>query len=120
EQTHERMREVFHSSGGPWQREYMPRTTMIYLHKNSSTAKEMAKQAWENYWRAMEGTLDPKKVADAVKNTVAGDAVEVAEVIKQKYHANDRLMMWFDFNLHDNNLIQDSMKIFMEKVAPKI
>jgi alkanesulfonate monooxygenase SsuD/methylene tetrahydromethanopterin reductase-like flavin-dependent oxidoreductase (luciferase family) len=117
EETHARMRKHFHPDGGPWQRRHMPRTVMLFLDADGGKAKAMAERAWKNYWTAMEKTLDPKKVASAVSNTIAGDASEVRDLIQQKYHPDDRLMLWFDFNHHDNEAVKSSMKIFMEKVA---
>lgn len=118
EETHQRMQKHYHGSGGPWQRWYMPRTAMVFLDKSDAKAKEMAKKAWENYWRAMDGTLDSAKVEAAVTNSVAGDADRVVEILNEKYRSDERLMLWFDFNNHDNDYIKLQMKHFMEKVAP--
>jgi hypothetical protein len=119
EQTHERMKSIYHPEGGDWKRENMPRTAMVFLDESVDKAKAMAKNAWENYWTAMEGTIDDKKVEQAVENTLAGDANRLAELINEKYHPEDRLMLWFDFNTHDNEYIKKAMKTFMEKVAPQ-
>ena len=117
DETHARMKEHYHQSGGPWQRHYMPRTAMIFLNEDSKKAKAQAESAWSNYWKAMEGTIDTKKVESAVSNTLAGSPEELKELINEKYHPEDRLMLWFDFNNHDNEEIKNSMKLFMEKVA---
>jgi alkanesulfonate monooxygenase SsuD/methylene tetrahydromethanopterin reductase-like flavin-dependent oxidoreductase (luciferase family) len=117
EETHQRMQKNFNSKGGPWQRSHMPRTVMLFLDADRTKAKAMAERAWKNYWTAMEKTLDPKKVASAVTNTIAGDASEVRDLIQEKYHPGDRLMLWFDFNHHDNEAVKSSMQMFMEKVA---
>ena len=127
EQTHERMKKVYHSEGGEWQRENMPRTAMVFIsddgnlspEENTQKAQAMAKKAWENYWTAMEGTIDDKKVEQAVQNTLAGNPNKLAELINEKYHPQDRLMLWFDFNTHDNEYIKGAMKTFTEKVAPQ-
>jgi hypothetical protein len=120
EKTHAWMRSHYHKSGGVWLREYMPRTLMVFIDENSVRAKEVAEKAWRNYWVAMEGTLDPKKVSEAVENTIAGNPAEVLQKIKLKYHPQDRLMTWFDFNTHDNEGIKKSMRLFIEKVAPEL
>jgi alkanesulfonate monooxygenase SsuD/methylene tetrahydromethanopterin reductase-like flavin-dependent oxidoreductase (luciferase family) len=128
EATHDRMREHFHRSGGGWKRWMMPRTAMVFLDETpgwspearSQRARKAASTAWENYWRAMEGTLDPSKVTDAVANTLAGDPDELARQIREKYHAEDRLMLWFDFNNHDNEAVKSSMRIFRERVMPQL
>jgi len=120
EETHERMRQHFHPAGGPWKREGMPRTLLLFVDESSEKAKKAAKKAWENYWRAMEGTLDPKKVQSAVENSIAGNPQEVLEKIQLKYHKEDRLMLWFDFNNHDNEGVKRAMATFIEKVVPKL
>lgn len=120
DETHKRMAEEYNPAGGPWTRDLMPRTAMVFLDETTEKAKKAASKAWENYWRAMEGTLDTKKVEQAVGNTLAGDAETLAEQIKAKYHPEDRLMLWFDFNNHDNEFLKKSMAAFMEKVAPRL
>lgn len=120
EQTHARMAREYHSDGGAWTRDKMPRTAMVFLESTTEKAKVAAERAWVTYWKAMEGTIDQKKVDQAVSNTLAGDAASLAEQIRAKYHPEDRLMLWFDFNNHDNEAIKRSMTEFMEKVAPRL
>lgn len=128
EETHQRMRQHYHPSGGAWKRWMMPRTAMVFIDNTPGWSAEArtqkailaAEAAWRNYWRAMEGTLDPAKVKDAVANTLAGDPTTLAKLIKEKYHPEDRLMLWFDFNNHDNEAVKNSMRIFREQVAPLI
>ena len=66
----------------------------------------------------MEGTLDPKKVAEAVENAVYGNPEDVAKQLMNKYDPNDRLMLWFDFNNHDNEAVKASMEAFWTKTRP--
>jgi alkanesulfonate monooxygenase SsuD/methylene tetrahydromethanopterin reductase-like flavin-dependent oxidoreductase (luciferase family) len=126
EETHARMHEHFHPAGGKWQRWMMPRTAMVFVdatpglssEARTQKAKKAAEAAWKTYWQAMEGTLDEAKVRDAVANTLAGDPADLARQIREKYHPDDRLMLWFDFNNHNNEAIKNSMRIFHEQVAP--
>lgn len=128
EETHKRMRENYHPSGGSWQRWMMPRTAMVFVdatpglsdEARTQKAKVAAEAAWKTYWQAMEGTIDQSKVRDAVANTLAGDPKELARQIREKYHKDDRLMLWFDFNNHDNEQIKNSMRVFYEQVAPSL
>ena len=120
EETHQRFQKFYHKDGGLWTRDLMPRTCLIYVDENRQKAKDMAERAWSNYWKAMEGTIDNKKVQEAVSNTLAGDPAELVDLIKQKYNHNDRLMLWFDFNNHDSESVKHSMKLFWDKVRPKI
>ena len=120
EETHKRMAQGYHPAGGAWTRDKMPRTAMVFLDETTEKAKLAAEKAWVTYWKAMEGTLDQKKVDQAVENTLAGSAEDLVQAIRTKYHPQDRLMLWFDFNTHDNAYIKKSMIDFMEKVAPKL
>ncbi len=128
EETHRRMSTEFHPAGGAWTRSNMPRTALIFIdateglsaEQQSQKAREQSKKAWQNYWLAMEKTLDPKKVEGAVENSIAGNPEEVAQAIVKKYHRDDRLMLWFDFNNHDNEQIKENMKVFMEIIKPRI
>ena len=124
EETHTRMSSKFHASGGAWSRSHMPRTVLVFIDETPSLsvaarrtrAKESAEKALENYWRAVEGTLDPSKVAQAVDNALVGTAEDISEQIAKRFHAEDRLMLWFDFNNHDNEAVKTSMRWFAEKV----
>jgi len=125
EETHQRMREHYM---GDWKRADMPRTAMIFLcddeglsrEEKRAKAKAQARSAWENYWKAMEGTLDNSKVEQAVGNALMGSPEDLVEQIKEKYDPADRLMLWFDFNNHDNEAIKKSMIAFAKKVRPAL
>ncbi len=126
--THQLMSQCYHRDGGPWQREYMPRTALLFLNGNrnltseeqSQRAREAARKAMNNYWLAMEGTLDPVKIENAVDNAIVGNPEQVARALREKYHPDDRLMLWFDFNNHDNEAVKDSMESFMRDVVPQL
>ena len=114
EKTHERMNRLYHKSGGVWKRELMPRTAMIFVddsvglsaEEKTKKAQEVARRAWKNYWLAMEGTIDNEKVEKAVDNTLAGSPEQLINLINAKYHPEDKLMLWFDFNNHDNETVK--------------
>ena len=124
EETHTRMSSKFHASGGQWSRSHMPRTVLVFIDETPSLsdfarrarAKEAAEKALENYWRAVEGTLDPTKIAQAVDNALVGTAEDIKEQIAKRFHPEDRLMLWFDFNNHDNEAVKTAMRWFAEKV----
>ncbi|MCH2101877.1 MAG: LLM class flavin-dependent oxidoreductase [Planctomycetes bacterium] len=128
EATHQRMAEAFHPVGGSWKRSYMPRTVFVFLNdeeglsadQQSSAARAEADSALGEYWRALEGTIDPNKVSGAANNALIGNPDEVAEQIRDRFHAEDRLMLWFDFFNHDSKRVIRNMRAFMEKVAPQI
>lgn len=126
EDTHRRMTRAFHPAGGPWKREYMPRTVMVFLNaepglsaaQRRSAAREEARAALGAYWTALEGTLDPAKVAGASDNALVGDAAEIAEQIRARFHPGDRLMLWFDFFNHDSARVIRNMEAFARDVQP--
>lgn len=128
DETHQRMKTNYHPDGGKWTQAHMPRTALIFIdetqgltsEEQNHKAKLKAEKAWANYWKAMEGTLDPEKVKKAVGNAIYGNSVQVAKQLKEKYHPEDRLMLWFDFNNHDNDDVKSSMSVFMKKVKPLI
>lgn len=128
ENTHKLMESHFHPKGGKWQRSYLPRTVLIFINGDTDAsseqqrqrARDAAERALSNYWRAMEGTLDPGKIANAVENAVYGNPKDVAQQIQARFHPEDRLMLWFDFNNHDSQAVMRSMQVFWEQVRPHI
>jgi len=129
EATHARMSKTYMSKpvgqewgGAPanWSRSLMPRTALVFVNENRAKAKAEAEQAIATYWKAIEGTLDPSKVAQAVDNAIVGDPSEVIDQMNERYHEDDRLMLWFDFNNHDNQAVKHSMRLFTEKCAPHV
>ena len=128
EDTHRRLGEAYHPDGGPWQRGHMPRTTFVFLNEEpglSATEKREAaaaeaRSALGAYWKALQGTIDPSKVEKAADNALIGDAEQIAEQMVSRFHADDRLMLWFDFFNHDNARVIRNMEAFMEKVAPLV
>ena len=128
EATHDRMAESYHESGGSWQRNMMPRTIMVFLNneenltpeERSTAAQKEAKVTLDSYWNALEGTIDPAKVSKAANNAIIGNAEEVATQIVERFHPDDRLMLWFDFFRHDSARVQRDMVAFMNKVTPLV
>lgn len=128
QKTHDRMATTFHQDGGPWLRAYMPRTVMVFLNdeeglspeQQSAAAATEAEAALSEYWNALEGTLDPKKVAAATENALVGNPAEIAQQVAERFHPDDRLMLWFDFYNHDNERVMRNMQAFTEKVMPAV
>lgn len=118
EKTNERMATHYHPDGGPWHRRLMPRTVLVFINDDPAKAAEEARSALSNYWRALEGTLDEEKVRRATNNALVGDAEAIAAQMKERFHPEDRLMLWFDFNNHDSKRVMKNMSDFMNKVAP--
>jgi hypothetical protein len=128
EETHRRMTAAYHPEGGAWRRAYMPRTVLVFLNEQPGlspearrkAAQEEAREATAAYWTALEGTLDPKKVEKPADNALVGNAEDVAAQARERFHPEDRLMLWFDFFNHDSARVIANMEAFMEKVVPRI
>ncbi len=128
EATHQRMADHYHPQGGPWRREYMPRTVFVFLNhepglgplQRSVAAQAEAREALGSYWKALEGTLDPAKVENAADNALIGNAEEVAGQIVDRFHPEDRLMLWFDFFNHDCPRVLRNMQAFVDEVIPRV
>ncbi|MCO5142767.1 MAG: LLM class flavin-dependent oxidoreductase [Oligoflexia bacterium] len=116
EETHQAMMKHYHKDGGPWSRDLMPRTVLVFIDKDRKKARQKAQNALENYWKALEGTLDPAKIQNAVDNALVGDAEEINDEMQKRFHKDDRLMLWFDFNNHNNDEVCESMRLFFENI----
>src|SRR5206468_5202988 len=114
EKTNERMKSDYH---GEWQRRLMPRTVLVFIADDPAQAAEEARKALSNYWRALEGTLDEEKVRRATNNALVGNAEQILAQVRERFHPDDRLMLWFDFNNHDSKRVMRNMSDYMEKVA---
>ena len=88
--------------------------------ERSKAASEESKAALASYWKALEGTLDPSKVEKASDNAVIGNAKEIAAQIQERFHPDDRLMLWFDFFRHDSARVCRDIRAFMERVVPLV
>lgn len=127
EKTHERMQKIYHSKNGPWSRTYMPRTVLVFLEDdpsvsrqvNDQRAKQRADEAISYYWKAMEGTIEDKKIKEAVNNALWGCPETIAKKISESFHSEDRLMLWFDFGTHDQKLIKNQMIGFSKIITTK-
>jgi alkanesulfonate monooxygenase SsuD/methylene tetrahydromethanopterin reductase-like flavin-dependent oxidoreductase (luciferase family) len=117
EKTNERMREHYQ---GEWQRRLMPRTVLVFINDDPARAAEEARDALSNYWRALEGTLDEEKVRRATNNALVGNAEQILGQVRERFHPDDRLMLWFDFNNHDSKRVMKNMRDFMTLVARRV
>ena len=128
EDTHQRLARAYHPNGGPWKRSYMPRTVFVFLNEQlglsaenrRAAAQDEAQAALGAYWTALEGTLDPAKVNNAADNALIGNAEDIAQQMRERFHPEDRLMLWFDFFNHDSRRVIANMEAFMREVAPRV
>ena len=126
--THEKMSKLYHEDGGQWKRSDMPRTSFVFINaeqgltaeQQTQAAQEEAKAALGAYWEALEGTIDPAKVANASNNALIGNPHDIAKQIVERFHSQDRIMAWFDFFNHDSDRVCRNMTAYMEQVVPLI
>ena len=117
EETNQRMQSAYQ---GTWRRRLMPRTVLVFIADDAKQAADEARDALTNYWRALEGTLDEEKVRHATNNALVGDAGAIITQARERFHPEDRLMLWFDFNNHDSKRVMKNMSDFMQSVAPQL
>ena len=128
EATHARMAQNYHPDGGAWERGHMPRTVFVFLNheegltpeQRSAAAREEATSALSAYWKALQGTIDPDRVSKAADNALVGNVEEVAAQVRERFHPDDRLMLWFDFFNHDSARVMRNMTAFMQEVRPRV
>jgi alkanesulfonate monooxygenase SsuD/methylene tetrahydromethanopterin reductase-like flavin-dependent oxidoreductase (luciferase family) len=124
--THQRMKQIYHDDGGPWKRQYMPRTVMIFVDatagldrkQRNEKARGRAMEALRAWQISMEGTIDENKLPQKLNNAVYGSPEDVAQKIEQLFRPEDTLMLWFDFNNHDSEDVERNMATFAEHVLP--
>jgi alkanesulfonate monooxygenase SsuD/methylene tetrahydromethanopterin reductase-like flavin-dependent oxidoreductase (luciferase family) len=128
EKTHARMQTAYHPGAGDWNRSLMPRTVLIFVdatpglspEAQREKAKQHARAALQTYWHALEGTLDERRINGAVDNALVGNPMDIALQIHERFHPDDRLMLWFDFFNHDSAAVIRSMEVFQTQVVPLI
>lgn len=106
----------------PWHRSRMPRTVLIFIDKDPKKARLMAENALEVYRGAMAGTVRLPPQSDLLARALVGSPLEIVEQLREGaphgFHADDRLMLWFEFNQSDGDLILSQMRLFAEEVMP--
>ena len=77
-------------------------------------------QALRAYWSALQGTIDPQRIAQATNNALVGNPEEIAKQIVSRFHREDRLMLWFDFFNHKSDQVIGMMRCFMKTIVPRV
>jgi len=110
------------SAGRTWHRSRMPRTVLVFLAATTELAREQASRCFDTYIEAMRGTAVVPAKDMLMERALIGDAAEIRRQLAPEdphgFHSDDRLMLWFEFNQTDNDVIIDQMRRFAEEVAP--
>ena len=108
----------------PWRRDRLPRTVLVFIDPDRRRARELADFVLDAYIQAMQGTAATPDKAMLLECALVGDAAEVRDQLHpenpRRFHAGDRLMLWFEFNQQDTDAIERRMKYFFEEVAARI
>jgi hypothetical protein len=120
--VHQEMQHRMQTSARPWHRSRMPRTVLVFVDDVHRRAEQRASACFDTYIEAMRGTVGfpPKEVL--MSRAVVGDPKAAIELMcpggRLGFEADDRLMLWFEFNQADNNAVLHQMRLFAEKVVP--
>lgn len=121
EELHQQMQTRAQKHQRQWNRDRLPRTVMVFIDSNRKKAYELANHVLDQYIEAMRGTAQVPEKTVLLQRALVGDPQEILEQIQPEgsrgYHPQDRLMLWFEFNQMENEVIQSQMKLFFEKVV---
>jgi alkanesulfonate monooxygenase SsuD/methylene tetrahydromethanopterin reductase-like flavin-dependent oxidoreductase (luciferase family) len=107
-----------------WSRDRLPRTVLVFADPSRDVARARADAALDVYLSAMRGTAAVPDKTVLLERALVGDAVELRERLapggSHGFHAQDRLMLWFEFNQQDGAAIEGQMRYFFEQVVGEI
>lgn len=120
---HSEMQSLHQQYGRQWARWRLPRTVLVFLDKDRNRAYEMAEHCFDVYIEAMRGTVQMPPKSLLMERALIGDPQEMVDQLTpgspKGFDADDRLMLWFEFNQTDPEKIQSQMKLFSDKVMPQ-
>lgn len=124
EETHKKLFALAESRKRKWHRARMPRTVLVFVDPDRNKARALASEVLDTYIEAMRGTAAVPDKAVLMERALIGDAAEVREQLSpenpRRFHADDRLMLWFEFNQLDSERIRSQMIYFFEQVVGKL
>jgi alkanesulfonate monooxygenase SsuD/methylene tetrahydromethanopterin reductase-like flavin-dependent oxidoreductase (luciferase family) len=107
-----------------WSRDRLPRTVLVFADPSASAARARAEEALDLYIAAMRGTAAVPDKSVLLERALIGDADELRERLgpggSHGFHAQDRLMLWFEFNQQDGEAIERQMRYFFEQVVERL
>lgn len=121
-QVHETMAALPVAFGKSWHRSRMPRTVLVFIDRDPIKAQERASKCFDTYIEAMRGTAQVPDKGMLMERALIGDSAmiraQLAPSDPHGFHADDRLMLWFEFNQSDGDAILNQMRQFAEDVMP--
>lgn len=120
--VHAAMGRRYENTNRSWDRSRMPRTVLVFIDESSKRAHQRANECFDIYIEAMRGTAAVPDKDILMSRALIGDPVEVRDQLSpenpRRFHRDDRMMLWFEFNQPDSGEICRQMRLFAEKVAP--
>ena len=124
DRTHAEMATLCREHGRQWQRSRMPRTVLVFLAGTDQQAAERASRCFDTYLEAMRGTAAvPDKQALMARALIGSSATVCSQLVSggsRGFDADDRLMLWFEFNQTDGRAILRQMEQFATEVRPHL
>ncbi len=121
---HAKITEMNREKGRGWSRSRLPRTVMVFIDPDRQKAQTLANFVLDTYIEAMRGTAAVPDKAVLLQRALIGDACEVRDQLHpdnpRKFHADDRLILWFEFNQLDGKAVENQMRYFYEQVVARL
>jgi alkanesulfonate monooxygenase SsuD/methylene tetrahydromethanopterin reductase-like flavin-dependent oxidoreductase (luciferase family) len=121
ELLHQNMQKKADEQKRKWARSRLPRTVLVFIDKDRKKAYDLASEVLDAYIEAMRGTAQVPDKEILLSRALVGDPSEIREQLDplnpRGFKMDDRLMLWFEFNQLDGLVIENQMKLFIEKVV---
>jgi alkanesulfonate monooxygenase SsuD/methylene tetrahydromethanopterin reductase-like flavin-dependent oxidoreductase (luciferase family) len=119
---HLEMFDRYKEAGRQWHRSRLPRTVLVFIDRDRRAAQEAASRCFDTYIEAMRGTVQMPPKEFLMDRALIGTPTDIKQALSPDdphgFHAEDRLMLWFEFNEPDNKKILRQMQLFADEVAP--
>lgn len=119
---HAEMFEKCKELGRVWNRSRLPRTVLVFIDQDPAKARRMAESCFDTYIEAMRGTAQVPDKAMLMERALIGDGAMIRQQLGPNdphgFKADDRLMLWFEFNQTDNAAVVAQMRQFATEVMP--
>jgi len=123
EKIHTDMFSRYAALGRRWHRSRLPRTVLVFIDQDRAKAEAMASACFDTYIEAMRGTAQVPDKGVLMARALIGDPAMIRAQLSSGsahgFHADDRLMLWFEFNQNDSSAICRQMRLFAEQVMPE-
>ena len=121
---HSELTQVCQSSNKIWHRQRLPRTVLVFIDPDQKSAEDLAHQAFDTYIQAMQGTIRLPPKETLMQRALIGNGENILKQLTPEdphgFHANDRLMLWFEFSQADHQKICSRMRYFSEEVMAHV